>query len=32
MSFFDLKGLLSPLEAIKQLGKKPHTFDLDHMG
>ena len=32
MSFFDLKGLLSPLEAIKQLGKKPHTFDLDNMG
>ena len=32
MSFFDLKGLLSPLEAIKQLGKKPHTFELDNMG
>ena len=32
MSFFDLKGLLSPLEAIKQLGKKPHTFALDNMG
>ncbi len=27
MSFFDLKGLLQPLGAVKQLGKKPHTVN-----
>ncbi len=27
MSFFDLKGLLQPLGAIKQLGKQPHTIN-----
>lgn len=32
MSFFDLKGLLSPLEAIKQLGKNPHTFKQEQLG
>ena len=26
MSFIDLKGLLQPLGALKQLGKKPHTI------
>ncbi len=26
MSFFDLKGMLQPLGAIKQLGKTPHTI------
>ena len=25
MSFFDIKGLLSPFTALNQLGKKPHT-------
>ncbi len=25
MSFFDIKGLLSPFTALQQLGKKPHT-------
>ena len=32
MSFFDLKGMLQPLGALKQLGKNPHTIgfgDLD---
>ena len=32
MSFFDLKGMLQPLGAVKQLGKTPHTIafgDLD---
>ncbi len=27
MSFFDLKGTLKPLTALKQFGKKPHTID-----
>ena len=27
MSFFDLKGFLQPLGAIKQLGKQPHTIN-----
>jgi glutamate synthase (NADPH/NADH) small chain len=27
MNFFDLKGLLQPLGAVKQLGKKPHTIN-----
>jgi len=27
MSFFDLKGLLQPIGAVKQLGKKPHTIN-----
>lgn len=27
MSFFDLKGTLSPLTALKQFGKKPHTIE-----
>ncbi len=26
MSFFDLKGTLKPLTALKQFGKKPHTI------
>jgi len=26
MSFFDLKGLLSPLTGLQQLGRKPHTL------
>ena len=27
MSFFDLKGTLKPLTALKQFGRKPHTLD-----
>ncbi|RLD49182.1 MAG: oxidoreductase, partial [Bacteroidetes bacterium] len=27
MSFFDLKGTLKPLTALKQFGRKPHTID-----
>jgi glutamate synthase (NADPH/NADH) small chain len=27
MSFFDLKGTLKPLTALKQFGKKPHTIE-----
>ena len=27
MSFFDLKGTLKPLTALKQFAKKPHTLD-----
>ena len=27
MSFFDLKGTLSPLTALKQFGRKPHTIE-----
>jgi glutamate synthase (NADPH/NADH) small chain len=30
MSFFDLKGTLKPLTALKQFGKKPHTIDYPH--
>jgi len=26
MSFFNLKGILSPVTALKQFGKKPHTL------
>jgi len=26
MSFFDIKGTLKPLTALKQIGKKPHTL------
>jgi len=31
MNFFDLKGLLQPLGAIKQLGKNPHTIPFDEL-
>ncbi|MBN2668259.1 MAG: FAD-dependent oxidoreductase [Bacteroidales bacterium] len=31
MSFFDLKGLLQPLGAVKQLGKNPHTIKFDDL-
>jgi glutamate synthase (NADPH/NADH) small chain len=31
MSFFDLKGMLQPLGAVKQLGKNPHTLGLDDL-
>jgi glutamate synthase (NADPH) small chain len=27
MSFFDLKGTLKPLTALKQFGRKPHTIE-----
>lgn len=27
MSFFDLKGTLKPLSALKQFGREPHTID-----
>ena len=31
MNFFDLKGLLQPLGAIKQLGKNPHTIPFEDL-
>ena len=31
MSFFDLKGLITPFSALQRIGKKPHTLNFPNL-